>query len=195
LFLQYKVATRLRRMTASQAQYLGVPYFRFTVKTDLTRNGACQHNTLCNLQQITSGGMAFVYDVAPAFETTIELSSHMRNGTLADNSIFVPPLTMGRVQPGTPHCFAYITSARVIAFSEPGEAVDGRYASAFTPLIDLQDEVERVRLSDRLEETFYKLREMVDVRADESYAGPASVAAVAATTDLQCIVVDLDGSA
>jgi hypothetical protein len=67
LCLQFKIPTRLVRRSAAQAEAFDVPYFRFQVKTDTTRNGQSQHNTLCDLQQSLSGIGEHVLYAAPIF--------------------------------------------------------------------------------------------------------------------------------
>lgn len=130
LCLQFKISTRLVRSSAAEASVFGVPYYRFHLKTDTTRNGWCQHNTLCDLQTSLSGFAEYVFYAAPVFDRPADLTAFARARTLADHSVFVPPMQLGHVIPGDKHCFAYRTQGDVRGFSEPGPPFDASFEGA-----------------------------------------------------------------
>jgi hypothetical protein len=127
LFLQFKIASRLVRKSAAEAHVFPVPYFRFAVKTDVTSNGMCQHNTLCELESALPGGADFVLYVAPLFDSVTDFNAYARAGALTSHSVFVAPSVLGPVSPGEGHCFAYRTAFDIRAFSEAGPPTDGSF--------------------------------------------------------------------
>ncbi len=188
LLLQYKVATRLKYSSARESRWMGVPYFRFYVKTDVTDNGQCQHNTLVRLQQRLAGSMEYVYYVAPLFDTTEEFNHHMLNGDLADSSVFVAPSKLGLVNPGDSHCFAYTCSADVTPFSEPAEPASAAFEGLLGALADADAVPEGRLLGDELRRSYEALTQGLNADLGE-YEGPESLRRAAALLDLQVVVV------
>lgn len=93
LCFPFKIPTQLVRGNAGEAAVMGTPYFRFHVKTNATSNGRCQHNTLCELEQLLSSAGEHVLYSAPIFDTHRDLSSYARSHTLVEHSVFVPPIS------------------------------------------------------------------------------------------------------
>ena len=195
LYLQYKVARRLVSHRAKEACRMGVPHYRFDVKTDLTANNRCQHNVLCQLQEQWSGGMEFVYYVAPVFHSTEDLTRYLLAATLAENSVFVPPSQLGPVQPGSTHRFAYTTQADVTAFSTPGEPRNRSFPALLEGL-QSGDPSERQTLRahvsrslDRLSEAFAPLEASPTSRPQ--VRAPSDLRRLAALFDLEVMLIRL----
>lgn len=193
LCLQFKIPTRLVRSNATEAAVMGTPYFRFHVKTNETSNGQCQHNTLCELEQLLSAGGEHVLYAAPIFDTHRDLSHHARLHTLVEHSVFVPPMRIGPVQAGHPHCFAYTTKHDVRPFSEAGQPFDGSFEGIVDRLFSTAGD--RQTLAAFLASCDLKLAQAAERRTVTDLPPGRAAAFDALALDLQPIVVGVDMTA
>lgn len=190
LCLQFKIPTRLVRRTAAEASVFGVPYFRFHVKTDATRNGRCQHNTLCDLQQSLSSVGEHVLYASPLFDKPQELTLHARAGTLVDHSVFAAPMRLGHVTPGDKHCFAFRSQRDMRPFSEPGLPFDASFSTVLE--MALSTASDRQAAGDFLHSCDAKLAEAASApqALDEPVGTTTSMEAL--SLDLQPILIGVD---
>lgn len=190
LCLQFKIATQLVRGNAAEASVMGTPYFRFHVKTNETSNGQCQHNTLCDLEQLLSAAGEHVLYAAPIFDTHDDLSQYARSRMLVEHSVFVPPMRLGPVQAGDPHCFAYTTKHDIRPFSDPGQPFDGSFEGVIDRLFSTAGD--RQPLAAFLESCDAKLAVVAERRRLTDLAPGRAAAFDALALDLQPIVIGLD---
>ena len=128
IYLQYKLAEYMRGSNARERAWLRGNYFRFKVKTDMTKNGKVQHNTLCELEarELPRGGLVFY--TAPIFLTVEDLFKHLSEGTVLEHSVFALPSQLGKVTAGDLHRYTYTKKSDVRPFSEPGPERSASFA-------------------------------------------------------------------
>lgn len=91
---------------------INVPFYRFPL---MDSRHSKQHDMLLSLDQAGSE----VFYAAPRFHTHEELDAAFRNNSVAQESRFVRPRTIGALQPGKHHCT--LAKHRVYVCSEPRE--------------------------------------------------------------------------
>lgn len=158
LYLQFKMPRYIRRSNGNEYGTFREPYFRFSVKTDITSNGKIQHNLLFELE---SRGESVFY-AAPAFLTIDEITQYAWNDGMYTNSVFPRPSDLGRVDPGSKHCFAYTSGRKVHAFSEPGPELARSYESIFTVIPTIVTESIPTNLETFLRRTLTTLTEVTE---------------------------------
>lgn len=201
LFLQYKVSAQMTSRKAGHAAVMGVPYYRFYVKTDpkyvdAHGNKSWQHNVLCELEErVSAQREAFVYYVAPAF-TFAEWDRLVIAGRVADRSVGIRPMVMGPVDADSRHCFAYTDTTNVRPFSSPGPSGSYGLSSALQAAgVQASDPGgrEQVTVEDRLRRTYSMLTELGSWLDAPEYTGPHLVAYAAARLDLQAVLIGPEG--
>lgn len=99
IFIQHKVAHFAEVRVGKNRQFYdhhGGPYFRFAVDNE-------QHNTLCELSR-TKGN---AYYCAPVFHLSHELEKHFRGQSVANYSLLLNPLDVGRINDVNRHNISF----------------------------------------------------------------------------------------
>lgn len=146
LFLQFKIPEHLGARNAAEYHVFGGSYYRFSVKTDETRNGSIQHNVLCDLE----GSGEAVFYASPCLLAMRDFVTYVRASRLIDNSVFPRPSQLGRVPEGSNHSFAYSNATDVRSFSEPGPPAEAGFSVPASRLRSIVQESEPQALSDFL---------------------------------------------
>lgn len=100
LFLQFKLSDCMVYRSAREWDLFNRSYYRMHLRPGRHSD---QHALLCTLE--TSGEE--VYYVAPYFHTTEELNTHYSNQTVAENSIWFRPSTIGALPDDNDHYIAF----------------------------------------------------------------------------------------
>lgn len=101
LFLQFKLSKciRSRRATEYQKGQMTVPFYRMALRPRTSR----QHELLLDLEKVA----AWVYYVAPAFDTLADLNDAYLSREVLLRSIMVAPSAIGRLPDNKSHHVAY----------------------------------------------------------------------------------------
>jgi hypothetical protein len=114
IFLQFKLSHKMVRETAAEIKTynlpIDVPFYRFSI---MDSHHSRQHDMLLSLDQAGSE----VFYAAPRFHTHEELNAAFSNSTVATQSSFVRPRTIGALPPGKHSCA--VVPPDVFVCSEP----------------------------------------------------------------------------
>jgi len=99
IFLQFKVSQLMKRQTAMHWGEYGHPYFRFPLRP---ASYSDQHRLLLQLAH-ESQLAHFVAYVAPAFHEPQELNDLFLRQGVAENSVWIPALTIGEIHDNEEH--------------------------------------------------------------------------------------------
>lgn len=142
LYLQYKVPEIMTRRNASEWNFFNTPYYRFRVKTDKTKNGNIQHNTLVELEEslqdpsFKNQPPGVVRYVSPTFHTYTDLQNSFIQKTILARSVYASPRTLGIVEENSDHKYAYLGNNFIRAFSDPTPPTEGTFESTIDKFID-----------------------------------------------------------
>jgi hypothetical protein len=114
LFLQFKLSDCLTRGNANEADRLGLPYYRFHIRSTKYSN---QHPMLVELDKRGQ----FVFYAAPRFHLPDELNDAYLKRQIIQESFFIKPSTIGEFSDEEDHYVAFNESNRTIICSEPRE--------------------------------------------------------------------------
>ena len=107
LFFQFKVPEKKTTRISKYWEEYNTPYYVFKIWPD---NLTHQHNNL--IQLANAPGHNKVYYCAPAFITDEEFDKYYKNGTIANNSIFVPCEHLPEIEGADKHCITYTVLPR-----------------------------------------------------------------------------------
>ena len=117
IFLQFKRPDYMVRGTAREISAYGLPitlpFYRMHIRSSYISR---QHELLLELNNIHT----HVYYGAPLFHDVSTLNRHYAGDVVRQHSIFIRPMSIGRLPPGTHH-MAYDTRRRAWLCSEPRE--------------------------------------------------------------------------
>ena len=111
-FFQFKASDKLIKRNAMESSQLGVPYYRFEVKSSLS---SLQHSLLRALEL----KYKYVYYAAPIFSSCVNLNRYYSSKSIAKNSIFLSPKKLGKLDDGEPHTVSFTNTDPVVVRSEP----------------------------------------------------------------------------
>lgn len=175
LYLQFKISDHMVRPSAKQWNLFGSPYYRFGIRPP---HRSRQHDLLLRLAE--SDPRAIVLYAAPTISSQRELNHAFVDETVFDQSVFIDPRHIGRVNDDA-HSLAFQPGSSIAYFcSEPRQVSLYEGLTPFTTLLKaaIRDR-DPIDAYDYLERTSEFLRQtLLELPHDAAFTGrsPASTA-------------------
>lgn len=118
LFLQFKLSDCLIRYNANEAYKLGLPYYRFHIRSI---ENSDQHPMLLDLENLGE----LVFYTAPKFHIPFELNDAYLTKEVVQRSIFVKPSIIGPIADKEEHYVAFNAKEKLFVCSQPREVDSG----------------------------------------------------------------------